>query len=512
MIERFYLKDYLSFKQIELNLTKGLIVFTGPSGSGKSVLMDAILSTFGLSDGGAALCESQSNWNILGDDFGIENEDINVFRQIKKEKVRFFINNQAISKKDMKSLSSSYVRHLSLRDYSDFENKNLLELLDSRIKNKEIQTLKERFQKDFIRYGEVSKQLKAIEDEQKRIVELKEFATFEIQKIDDVNPKIGEDETLLEIKKELSKKEKSSQKIAEAQKIFAFEYAVASALETLEIQSGFFDDAMNELRAHLDEATQKINNLDEVDVEDVLNRIEALSSLKRRYGSIEEALAYKEVKLQELAHYNNIEITKGDLKEEQERLHVSISKDANVLSALRFKALKDFTKNLNAIIKQLYLREVSIELKQIPLGSFGQDFLEIVLSQTPLDKVSTGEFNRLRLAILAIKSEIDQESGGILMLDEIDANLSGEESMSVAKVLRHLSKKFQIFVISHQPQLTSMGDQHFLVYKNGAQSFVKALAFDERVDEIARMISGSNITNEAKLFAKDLLEANRCVL
>ncbi len=512
MIERFYLKDHLSFKNIELNLEKGLVVFSGPSGSGKSVLMDSILSTFGLSDGGAALCESQINWNILGDDFGIENEDINVFRQIKKEKVRFFINNQAISKKDMKLLSSSYIRHLSLRDYSDFENKNLLELLDSRIKSKEIKILKERFHKDFIHYSEVSKKLKEIEDEQKRIVELKEFATFEIQKIDDINPKIGEDEALLEIKKELSKKEKSSKKIAEAQKIFEYEYAVSNALEALEIESAFFDDALNELRAHLDEATQKLNNLDEVDVEEVLNRIEALSSLKRRYGSIEEALVYKENKLQELEHYNNIEITKDDLEEEKKRLHVSISNDANAMSELRSKALKDFTKDLNTYIKQLYLREVGIELKQIPLGSFGQDLLEIVLSETPLEKVSTGEFNRLRLAILAIKSEIAQESGGVLMLDEIDANLSGEESMSVAKVLRHLSKKFQIFVISHQPQLTSMGDQHFLVHKNGAESFVRALNFDERVDEIARMISGTNITNEAKLFAKDLLEANRCVL
>ena len=104
-----------------------------------------------------------------------------------------------------------------------------------------------------------------------------------------------------------------------------------------------------------------------------------------------------------------------------------------------------------------------------------------------------------------------QENGGILMLDEIDANLSGEESMSVAKVLRHLSAKFQIFVISHQPQLTSMGNQHFLVSKKGNESRVSALTFNARIDEIARMISGESVTNEAKLFAKDLLEASICV-
>jgi len=96
-----------------------------------------------------------------------------------------------------------------------------------------------------------------------------------------------------------------------------------------------------------------------------------------------------------------------------------------------------------------------------------------------------------------------------LMLDEIDANLSGEESMSVAKVLKKLAKHFQIFVISHQPQLTSMGDQHFLIYKDGNISHTKELNFNERIDEIARIISGDSISKEAKKFAKELLEANR---
>ncbi|MDD2356944.1 MAG: AAA family ATPase [Thiovulaceae bacterium] len=512
MIERFYLKDYLSFKNIELNLSRGLIVFTGASGSGKSVLMDSILSTFGLSDGGAALCESQINWNILGGDFGIENEDINVFRQIKKEKVRFFINNQSISKKDIKGIGSNYIRHLSLKDYSDFENKNLLEILDNRVKNADIQTIKERFKLNYLKYLEVSKELQEIEDEEKRIVELKEFAAFEIQKINDINPKIGEDEALLEIKKELSKKEKSTKKIEEANKIFDYEHVVASTLEFLEIENSFFDDAMNELRAHLDEATQKFTNLEDIDVEEVLNRIEALSSLKRRYGGIKEALEYKELKLQELERYNNIEITKDSLVDLKNNLHGSITEDANKMTQLRESALADFTKDLNSYVTQLYLRGVNVKLKEIPLGNSGQDFVEIILSETPLDKVSTGEFNRLRLAILAIKSESSQESGGVLMLDEIDANLSGEESMSVAKVLRHLSKKFQIFVISHQPQLTSMGDQHFLVHKSDGESFAKLLQPLERIDEIARMISGESITNEAKLFAKDLLEVSKCVL
>jgi len=92
------------------------------------------------------------------------------------------------------------------------------------------------------------------------------------------------------------------------------------------------------------------------------------------------------------------------------------------------------------------------------------------------------------------------------MLDEIDANLSGEESMSVAKVLRQLSKHFQIFVISHQPQLTSMGEQHFIVEKD-EYSTVRELSQQERIEEIARMISGDTVSTEAVSFAKELLES-----
>jgi DNA repair protein RecN (Recombination protein N) len=127
------------------------------------------------------------------------------------------------------------------------------------------------------------------------------------------------------------------------------------------------------------------------------------------------------------------------------------------------------------------------------------------LEGTQLDKLSSGEFNRLRLALLALKVERMEGQGGVLMLDEIDANLSGEESMSVAKVLRHLTKNYQIFVISHQPQLTSMGDQHFLVYKED-HSRVRELTHEERIEEIARIISGEAIGEEARGFAQNLLK------
>ncbi len=508
MIERFYLKNYLTFSEAVLEFNKGLVVFSGPSGSGKSILMNAILSSFGFVSAEASLAESSVTWQI-DPCYGIENDEINVFKQLKKEKNRYFINNQSVSKKNISHIASNYLRHLSLKDYSDFENENLLEILDNKsaLHSKKIIVIKEQLQQTHQHLTQKQKELQQILDEQKKVIDLKEFTAFEIQKIEDINPKIGEYEELMQIKKELSKKEKVLQGIEEASKIFEYEYQVTQTLELLGEESSFFDELINELRTKFDTATERFEMLDEIDVEEVLNRLEILSDLKRQYGSIEEALEYLQKKKKELLKYENIEFEIESLENEVTKLQKELHNLAEELSALRKKELKNFQKDLQHYTKELYLENISLELsKQNTISSNGMDKLSIKLKDTVLEKISTGEFNRLRLAVLAIKAEFLDPNSGVLLLDEIDANLSGEESMSVAKVLRKLAKKFQIFVISHQPQLTSMGEQHFYIYKENDISHVKQLQQKERITEIARIISGDKISNEALEFAKKLLQ------
>ena len=513
MIERFYLKDYISFKEVELNLDAGLVVFTGPSGSGKSLLMSSIIASLGSLNCEASLCESSVTWDIDENSFGIYNDEINIFKHIKKEKSRYFINNQSVSKKTMNSIANNYFRHLNLKDFSDFENTNLISILDNRIflKSNKLSSIKEKYQAIYLKHKDIKSELDKISQEQKKIVELKEFTAFEIKKIEDVNPNISEDEELMRTKRELSKKEKVTQNIDLANGIFDFEHNVYNALNSLDIEPSFIEDALNELRAILDNAQERFSALEDVDIEEVLNRIEELSALKRRYGGIKEAIEYKEQKIIELKKYENIDFTKESLEHEFEELSLELQNLASKITSLRSKELKLFNKDLNRYLKELYLKEIKVEIKKIDFTFDGVDELVLKLNDTELSKISTGEFNRLRLGILALKSETMSQNGGILMLDEIDANLSGEESMSVAKVLRQLSKYFQIFVISHQPQLTSTANQHFLVYKDKNLSKVKELDFNGRVDEIARIISGESVTNEAKTFAKELMERNICV-
>ncbi|NPA65777.1 MAG: AAA family ATPase, partial [Epsilonproteobacteria bacterium] len=170
MIERFYLKNYLTFKEAVLEFQKGLIVFSGPSGSGKSILMNAILSSFGFSNSEASLAESSVTWQI-DPRYGIENDEINVFKQVRKEKSRYFINNQTVSKKNIAMIASSHLRHLSLKDYSDFENDNLLNILDNKIANhsSKITHIKKELQQTYQNFIHKQKELQNILDEQKRV-------------------------------------------------------------------------------------------------------------------------------------------------------------------------------------------------------------------------------------------------------------------------------------------------------------------------------------------------------
>lgn len=510
MIERFYLKEFLTFKEVELEFNPGLIVFTGPSGSGKSILMRSILASVGLDSVDAQVCESSVLWNIDEEVYGIQNEPVNIFRHVKKEKTRFFINNQSTSKSSMESISSCHLRHLSLKDYSDFEPIALISLIDERITLRipQHQQLLERHKTFFGECKELMDQLCTIEEQEKHLAELKEFAVYEISKIDTINPRLGEDEELSLIKKQLSKKEKIEQAIQSAEAIFAYESQVNNALNFLEVDGAFFDDAMNELRNIFDGSLERLTELEDISIESILDRIEQISELKRRYGGVEEALAYREKKAVELASYETIEHSKSDLIKRITILNSELEILANELSAHRNEELNTARSHLNGYLRMLYLRAATLELQPCERNSLGCDKAVLGLEGTKLDKLSSGEFNRLRLALLALRVESMVDNGGVLMLDEIDANLSGEESMSVAKVLRHLSRGYQIFVISHQPQLTSMGDQHFLVYKEGDSS-VRALSELERIEEIARIISGEGISDEAIGFARDLFERSK---
>ena len=509
MLSRVYLKDCLSFEEVELEFGKGLNIFTGPSGAGKSVLMQSILSLFSLTDVKANIGEViLSDSKIIDETFDISLDDEIVIKSIKKDKVRYFLNNQTISKKNLFDFSNRLIKHLNLKDTSEFDSDKLINFLDRLTisKKSEFLEIKEKFDSLYFEFTDIKKELDKIAQDENRLEELKEFAKFEIDKIEQINPSIDEYEELNIIKKKLAKKEKVEVAIKKASGIFEFNHNVVNALELMEIDSSFFDEAMNELNNTFEKFNDSLYELEDVNIEKVLDRIEKLSNLQKRFGSIEECLKYKEQKKLELESYENIFFHKENLEKKYNSLKSEIISNANIISQFRKESAIILEKKINEYLRNLYLTNAKIMINEKLLDSTGIDEVFFELNGVALDTISSGEYNRLRLALLTSMSEFDIVDNGILFLDEIDANLSGKESDAISKVLIKLSKSYQIFAISHQPQLTSSADYHFLVDKLEGKSKVRVLNQSERINEIARMISGEKITNEAINFAKNLLK------
>jgi DNA repair protein RecN (Recombination protein N) len=507
LIERLYLRELVTFDEVELEFENGLVVLTGPSGAGKSVLMSAILSSFGYStQGAAALCEVNllKPLGLESDAYELEN-DLTV-KTLKKEKLRYFIDGQNISKKVLSEMFLPYVKYLSVRDKGGFESETLLKMIDDQLtsKDKTFKKFLKEYKKRYRNYKEKASELSKIKEDEAKLAELIEYATYEVEKIASINPQAGEEEELLKIKQQLSRIDKIKDALSSATDIFSLEASVEEVYRLLDKDGSLFSDAMNQLRADFEETENLADELEEVNVEEVLDRLADLTTLKNRYGSIEEALVYKESKEKELSGYQNIEKDKSMLESflalEFSELQIIASK----LSQSRQKEAKILEKSLAEYLRTLKLPPLTFAFSSGTLAESGMDSIEVMLGSSKTATLSGGEFNRVRLALMATTIPADKSKQGVLILDEIDANVSGDESIAIAEMIDKLSSVYQVFAISHQPHLSAKAGQHIVVTKAGQNSKVEVLNDVSRISEIARIIAGENPTDEALEFAKKL--------
>jgi len=506
LVERLYLRELVTFDEVELEFNKGLVVFTGPSGAGKSVLMSAILGSFGHSTQGAAsLCEVilSKPQNLISELYELEDEL--TLKTLKKEKLRYFIDGQNISKKALAEMFGPYVQYLSVRDKSGFESQRLISMLDSSLisKDKSFKKLRKEYVKRYSNYKEKALELAKIKEDEAKLAELIEFATYEVEKIEKINPVIGEDEELIQVKKQLSRIDKIKASLSSAMDIFTAESAVEEVYRLLDKDVSVFIDAMNQVRADFEETEHLASELEEMDVEQILDRLSDITALQKRYGSIEEAINYKELKKKELAAYGNIEQDKSMLESFLSMEYVELSTLARQMTVARKKEAVSLESVLEGYLKTLKLPALSFVFESQSLDVSGTDVLDVMLGTSKTNTLSGGEFNRVRLALMA--STIQEGEGqGVLILDEIDANVSGDESIAIADMIQKLSHVYQIFAISHQPHLSAVADQHIVVTKDGNKSQVIELGSEGRVHEISRIIAGENPTKEAMEFARKL--------
>jgi len=506
MISRVFVKNLISFDEVELELENGLVVISGPSGAGKSIFMNSILSTFGYGTAEASICEVlvSKPKKLQSEAFAFEEEI--TLKTLKKEKVRYSVDGQNISKKALNELFSPFVQFLSVRDKSGFEKEALLALIDNELiqKDRDFKRVYKEYQKRFSNYKTKLTQLDKIKADEAKLLELIEFTEFEIEKIDAVKPVIGEDEELLKIKHQLSRIDKVNEALENANGIFSFEESVAEVYRLLDKDESTFMEMMNQLRADFEDITSLSEELADVDIESVLDRLEKISALKNRYGSIEEALDYAEVKRKELLGYQNIEQDKSMLEAFLEMEYVELSTLSGQISQKRKAKALSLEKSLKKYLTELKLPAIEFLFDVVMLNELGSDSVEIIMNGSKVNTLSGGEFNRVRLALMVVSLSTVKDRG-VLILDEIDANVSGDESIAIANMIAKLSTVYQIFAISHQPHLAAKAKQHILISKHKNRSHATLLDYEGQVSEIARIVGGENPSVEAVQFAEKLL-------
>jgi len=507
LIERLYFRDLVTFKEAELEFDQGLVVFTGPSGAGKSVLISSILSGFGYTvKGTASLCEITLAKPAKLKSEAFQLEDDLTIKTIKKEKLRYFLNGQNISKKLLAEMFLPHVKYLSVRDRGGFDSETLLQMIDTVLiaKDKAYKGSLKEYRKRYANYKEKTAQLNTIRENESKLAELIEFTTYEIEKINAIDPKIDEEKALLEVKQQLSRMDKIKDALNAANTIFTAETSVEEVYRLLDKDVSMFSDMMNQLRSDFEETENLAEELEEIDVEEVLDRLAGLTALKNRYGSIEEALAYRDAKVKELAGYTHIEQDKSMLESFLNIEFTELSIIASRLSQARKQEVKVLEEVLKEYLETLKLPALHFDFKQKVLCESGLDSIDAILGNSRTDTLSGGEFNRVRLALMAATIPKGSTHQGILILDEIDANVSGDESIAIAEMIARLSKVYQIFAVSHQPHLSAKAKQHIVVNKENEVSKAEVLDDRGRIQEIARIIAGENPTSQALEFAKKL--------
>lgn len=402
-----------------------------------------------------------------------------------------------------------YVQYLSVRDKGGFDSDTLVEMLDTQlsVKDKRFAKLLKEYRKRYTLYRQKVSELAKIKEDESKLASLVEYAKYEVEKIRSISPSLGEEEELLKVKQHLSRMDKIKDALEGAMSIFALEANVEEVYRLLDKDASMFTDTMNQLRSDFEETENLADELEEVDIEEVLNRLSDLTALITRYGSIEEALSYQQKKEKELLGYQNIEQDKSILESFLSLEYTELRILSSKLSQARQKEAKVLEKSLATYLTTLKLPALHFVFTDKVLESKGTDRLEILLGDSKAMTLSGGEFNRVRLALMAStmpQKENHTSQQGVLILDEIDANVSGDESIAIANMIQTLSRVYQVFAISHQPHLSAKADQHIIVSKEGKYSHATVLEDKGRIMEIARIIAGENPTNEAIEFAKKL--------
>ena len=559
MLRELSIRNLAVIEQVSVQYHNGFHVLTGETGAGKSILIDALslaIGGRGASDMVRHGCDkaeiealfdlppSHPVWQVLaGLGIAADPEEMLVVRRELSSQGKSVsrINGQIVNLSMLREAGERLVNiHGQHEHQSLLRTEQHLEWLDL-YAGDTLAEKKRSYQEAYRQYIQVRTQLKELEESSRQNMQMLDLYKFQVEEIESAKLKAGEDETLLEDKRKLAHAERRmsqasdaygllygpkgldalSKAIARLEDIRSYDPAVLEPLLE-QLQSAYYqaEDVAFQLRDYRDGIESNPELLAQIE-----DRLDLIGALKRKYGeTIPDILAYYQKIAAEADKLENRDEHLQRLREEERRLKDRAMALALGLSELRRHAAEKLSRQIEAELKMLQMERTSFKVQldaiqgatdSAKLTPQGVDEAVFLLSPNPgeplkpLNKIASGgEMSRIMLAMKTIFAAIDGVP--VLVFDEVDTGVSGRAAQAIAEKLSSLSRSCQVFSITHLPQVACMADRHYEIKKHiqgqRTATTVTELTGAQRVEELARMLGGVEVTDKTRHHAQEMLD------
>ena len=552
MLLEISIKNFAIIEAISLNFEKGMTVLTGETGAGKSIIIDAMNMMLGarattdVIRHGAPKAEIEGLFSVenslslqeIFDEQGIELGDEIIIRREILQNGRSVsrVNGQMVNLSVLRSIGQYLVDIHGQHDQEELMRPQLhIQMLDG-FGDAGFLELKQAYQTNFDAYRKMRKQLLEIKKNQEEHKARIEMLEFQMAEIESASLQPGEDLKLNQERDKLLNHKNIADTLTNAYTMldneeFSSLANVRSAMNDMESLEDYdaeyreISTSLTESYYVLEDVTKRLEDIiEDLDFDgnrlmQIESRLDLIHSITRKYGgNVDDVLMYFAKITEEYNLLTGNNLSSDDMEAELKKLEVSLVDLATKLASARHNLAQQLEIEIQQELKDLYMEKAQFQV-QFTKGKFtreGNESVEFYISTNPgedfkpLVKVASGgELSRL---MLAIKSAFSRKEGKTsIVFDEVDTGVSGRVAQAIAQKIHKIGQNGQVLAISHLPQVIAIADYQFFIEKisndHSTVSTVRLLTVEERVEEVAKMLAGENVTEAALSQARELLQS-----
>lgn len=551
MLLEISIKNFAIIEAISLNFEKGMTVLTGETGAGKSIIIDAMnlmlgaRATTDVIRHGAPKAEIEGLFSVensrllqeLFDEQGLELGDEIIIRREILQNGRSVsrVNGQMVNLSVLRAIGQHLVDIHGQHDQEELMRPQLhIQMLDE-FGDAAFLDLKETYQTSFDAYRKMRKQVLEVKKNQQEHKARIEMLEFQMAEIDAANLQAGEDLALNQERDKLLNHKNIADTLTNAYSMldneeFSSLANVRSAMNDMESVEEYdpeyreISSSLSETYYVLEDITKRLEDIiEDLDFDgnrlmQVENRLDLINTITRKYGgTVDDVLLYFTKITDEYNLLTGNNLSSEDMEAELKKLEVNLVDLAGQLASARHDLAQQLEAEIKQELQDLYMEKAQFQVRfsKSKFSREGNETVEFYISTNPgedfkpLVKVASGgELSRL---MLAIKSAFSRKEGKTsIVFDEVDTGVSGRVAQAIAQKIHKIGQHGQVLAISHLPQVIAIADYQFFIEKisdeHSTVSTVRLLTLEERVEEVAKMLAGENVTEAALTQARELLQ------